>query len=111
MNRDLNRDTIRKVLREWSPAPLPPRFQEDVWRRIERSEAAPREAVPGWALVIHWINNMLPKPALAISYVMLLLVVGLTAGWTQARQQNAQAKEEMSQRYVQLLDPNHAHGR
>jgi len=48
---------------------------------------------------------MLPRPALAGSYVALLLVGGVTVGWAQARQDAARVKDELSERYLRVLDP------
>jgi hypothetical protein len=39
------------------------------------------------------------------SYLMLLLAVGVTLGWAQARQETSRVNEELGQRYVQVLDP------
>ena len=99
-----NDESLRKVLREWQTnASLPPRFQEGVWQRIERVESP---AVPSaWAVISHWVGAMLPRPALAASYIVVLLAVGLTAGWTQGRQDSTRVKNELGQRYVRVLDP------
>jgi hypothetical protein len=51
---------------------------------------------------------MLPRPALAASYVALLLAVGVSAGWAQARQETARVRDELGQRYVRVLDPYQA---
>src|SRR5436189_6392115 len=74
-------EALRKVLKEWrTNAALPPRFQEAVWRRIERAEPAPAPTAPSvWAVIAHWIETVLPRPALAIAYVAVLLSVGVTA--------------------------------
>lgn len=97
-------EAISKVLKEWhSDAPLPPRFQEQVWRRIELAKTP---AVPSvWAVIAHWVGTVLPRPALAAAYVAVLLTIGVTAGWAQARQETARVKDELGQRYVRVLDP------
>ena len=97
-------DPLRKVLKEWrSDAPLPLRFQEQVWQRIERAQ---RRAVPSvWSVITHWVGTVLPQPALAASYVAVLLAIGVTAGWAQARQETGRVKAELGQRYVRVLDP------
>jgi len=99
-----NTDPLRKMLKEWrSDAPLPPHFQEQVWQRIERAQTT---AVPSvWAVVAHWVGTVLPRPALAASYVAVLLTIGVTAGWAQARQETGRVKAELGQRYVRVLDP------
>src|SRR2546427_6414553 len=102
-----NDEALRKVLREWrTDASLPPRFQEEVWRRIERAQAS--GAPSAWAVMIHWIGVVLPRPALAASYVAVLLAIGVTVGWAQARQETARVKDELGQRYVRVLDPYQA---
>lgn len=97
-------DDLRKLLKEWrTDTALPPRFQEGVWRRIEQAQPSLSPSI--WAVVTHWIGAMLPRPALAASYMAVLLVVGVTAGWAQARQDTARVKDELGQRYVRVLDP------
>lgn len=103
-----NRDeALSRVLKEWrTDAPLPPRFQEGVWRRIERAQVPITPSA--WTVLAHWVGNLLPRPALAVSYVAILLTVGVTAGWAQARQENARVKGELGERYVRVLDPYQA---
>jgi len=100
-------EPLRKVLKEWrTDAAFPPRFQEAVWQRIERAERVPAPVAPsGWAVIIHWIGTVLPRPALASAYVAVLLAVGVTAGWAQARQESARVNDELGLRYVRVLDP------
>jgi hypothetical protein len=97
-------DALRKLLKEWRmETSVPLRFEEQVWRRIERAQLP---SPPSLRLVIaHWIGAVLPRPALATSYVAALLVVGLTTGWAQAHQANTHVRDELSQRYVRVLDP------
>ena len=87
-------------------APLPPRFEEGVWRRIERAEEvsapAPHSA---WSALANWISTVLPRPALAASYFAVLLALGVTAGWAQAQQMTARVNSELGERYVRVLDP------
>ena len=91
-------------MREWKVTEaLPPRFQDGVWRRIERAQT--RQAGSAWAVVANWIATVLPRPALATAYVTVLLAIGVTAGWAQARQQTARVHDELGQRYVRVLDP------
>jgi hypothetical protein len=101
---DNNDEALRKFLKEWrADTSLPPQFQEGVWRRIERTRAP---TVPSaWAVISHWVGTILPRPALAASYVALLAAIGLIAGWTQAREETARVHGELGQRYVHVLDP------
>ena len=100
-------EALRKVLKEWrTNAALPPRFQEAVWRRIERADSAPAPTAPSvWTVIAHCIGTVLPRPALATAYVAVLLAVGVTAGWAQARQETARVKGELGERYVRVLNP------
>jgi hypothetical protein len=100
-----NRDeALHKLLKEWrTDAPLPLGFQEAVWRRIELAQAPATPSV--WAAIADWIGTVLPRPALAASYVAILLTIGVSAGWTQARQETARVKGELGERYIRMLDP------
>lgn len=99
-----NTDPLRQLLKEWrSDVPLPPRFQERVWQRIEREQRQPAPSV--WATIVRWVDIVLPRPAPAVSYVAVLLTIGVTAGWAQARQETARVKDELGLRYVRVLDP------
>jgi hypothetical protein len=40
-----------------------------------------------------------------MSYLMVLLLAGILAGYWQARVTNAHAEEQLSARYVQVVDP------
>ena len=84
---------------------LPPRFEEAVWRRIERAQPDETRAISAWELVTHWIETVLPRPALATAYIAILLLIGVSAGWAQAEQKTARVKQELGQRYLRTLDP------
>ena len=102
-------ETLNKVLHEWkADASLPPRFQESVWRKIENATAARANTPSVGSVFAHWIGTLLPRPAMATAYLAVLLVIGATAGWTQAHQTNTRVKDELGQRYVQVLDPYQA---
>ena len=106
-NDDAPLDTL---LHEWKVKPsLPPRFNEQVWRRIERAEIAPARSVSLATVFANWIGTMLPRPALATAYVAVLLVIGASAGWNQARQETARVTSDLSARYAQAVDPYQAH--
>src|SRR5262245_61543373 len=65
-NSNENAASLRSLLKEWKPEVLlPRRFQEQVWRRIERVETAPAASVSVATVLGNWIANLLPKPALA----------------------------------------------
>jgi hypothetical protein len=97
-----NDDSLRRVLSEWPvKTPLPPRFQEAVWSRIEINETRTRS----WAVLLSRLLAAIGRPSLGTSYVIVLLLAGILAGYWQARVSNAHAEEQLSARYVQLVDP------
>jgi len=99
-----NDAALRQVLRQWKvDAHLPPRFQEGVWRRIERSE--PPVPAPAWLLLVQRLTAALARPSLAVSYVTILLLAGLLAGYWQVRITRAHLDETLGSRYVQMVDP------
>jgi hypothetical protein len=85
-------------------ASLPPRFQDRVWQRLARVEsgAATANRVPGWLARLHAV---LLQPRLAAGYVTVLLLLGFAAGWTQGLEKSARVDEDLSLRYVHVIDP------
>lgn len=103
-----NPEPLRKALREWRvTAPLPPRFQERVWQKIQQTGASgtPAETPTVWALFQAWLEAALPRPAVATAYLGVLLLAGVAAGRWQARQTTARLESELGARYVQSVDP------
>lgn len=97
---------LDELLQEWKVKPsLPPRFQEQVWRRIESAEITPASTVTLAQVFAEWVVSKLPRPALAMAYVTVLLVIGAGAGWSQARQESARVRTELGARYAQAVDP------
>lgn len=93
---------LGSLLREARATPsLPPRFQENVWRRID--DAAPRDLPVGNG---NWLNALAgwilrPRRALAVAAVLVLAGVGL--GWNQGEQL---AQHEAQARYLTAVAPN-----
>ncbi|ODU25141.1 MAG: hypothetical protein ABS95_00940 [Verrucomicrobia bacterium SCN 57-15] len=102
-----NDEPLRQLLREWVvDITLPPRFQEQVWRRIARRE---EEAKPSLRQAfMHWLETTFNRPALAVSYVAILLIAGLTTGYVQAQDKSARAESQWRTLYVQSVDPYQA---
>src|SRR5437867_4316007 len=99
-----NPEPVRKLLREWKVnAPLPPQFAEGVWRRIERADVAGKPSL--WVALRHWLSTAVPRPAVAVGYVTVLLVAGVATGYVQARNETVRVKGELGVRYVQSVDP------
>lgn len=95
---------LSELLQEWQvDEPLPPHFRERVWRRIEQPRT---ETLPSiWADLRRWIETVLPRPALALSYVAVLLVAGAGVGWTEAQQETKRTDTVLRMRYVESVDP------
>jgi hypothetical protein len=55
--------------------------------------------------MMEWLSQGMVRPALAVSYLAVLLLTGLGAGYWQARTESVRASEELGARYVQLMDP------
>jgi hypothetical protein len=104
---DLNQNDapLSTLLREARPTPsLPPRFQENVWRRIERAEN-PKAMIAraGWLdALATWILR--PQLAFAVAAVLVLMGVGL--GWNSGEQL---ARSEAQARYLAAVAPNSLH--
>ena len=95
---------LQQTLRAWKVnEPLPPRFREHVWQRIAREEAHAPAGL--WTNISAWLASAMARPSLAVSYVTLLLLAGLVAGYWQARVDTARASETFGVRYVQMIDP------
>ena len=96
---------LHKALGEWlvKDLSLPPRFQEQVWHRIELSESQTTTGLLGQ--LVASILSRLAKPSLALSYLVVLLLVGLLAGYLQAQTHKAHTIQTLSSRYVKMMDP------
>ncbi len=71
--------------------------------RIKRQEAAAPVGV--WTLIIQAVGTYLSRPSLAVSYVTLLLAIGIFAGYWHGRVDSARESQQLGARYVQMLDP------
>jgi hypothetical protein len=99
-----NDEHLRALLREWVvDAPLPPRFQEQVWQRIQRADARPKTAL--WPALLRLADVLLPRPKLAFAYAAVLLAVGVAAGSWTAQIQSSRLDTALGLRYVQSVDP------
>ena len=109
-NQDPERDErLRALLRSWVvDIPLPPRFQERVWQRIDRADLQ-RES-PFWAGLLRLVEVALPRPKVAFAYVSVLLAVGVTAGAWAAQVKTSHTQADLGLRYVQSIDPYKAVG-
>jgi len=97
-------EALSKLLRACkTDAPMPPRFQEAVWQRIERAQSCVRH--PLWQILAARIEAAFARPVLATAYVAILLVAGVGAGYWQAEDRTSQANSELRSRYVHTVDP------
>lgn len=102
-----NEEQLRSVLREWVvETPLPPRFQEQVWHRIEEAETPLGTGF--WAGVSRLIDVVLPRPKIAFSYIAALLLLGVAAGSVAGQIKSSHLNATLSERYVQSIDPYRA---
>jgi hypothetical protein len=97
-----NEARLRELLRQARPSPLlPPRFQESVWRRIERGEYAPGPVAP-----LAWLDALagrLFRPRLALAGVAALLVLGGVLGVAQG---TVEARHAARAAYLSAVAPN-----
>ena len=83
------------------PAELPPRFQENVWRRIEQAELS--SAATGTGNWLSTIAGWLVRPRLAFAVATMLVLVGLGLGLNSGTQL---ARAEAQARYITAVAPN-----
>lgn len=99
-------DALDRVLRQWTvTTPLPPRFQEQVWQRIAKTETRTEPAPAPWAALWRLIEVVLPRPKFAYAYLAVLLVTGVAAGSVAAQIKSNRLDSELGMRYVQSIDP------
>lgn len=87
------------LLRAGRPAPsLPPRFQENVWRRIESAEASvPSES---WLAAL---AGLILRPRFAWALAVGFLLAGVLAGTIEGRQT---ARHDAQMNYLASVDPH-----
>jgi len=99
--------SLEKVLGEWVvDAPLPPRFQDQVWQRIGRADV--RSAPSLWTSLKRLMEVVLPQPKVAYSYLAALMVLGVGAGSWAAQRQNERLDAMLGSRYLQSINPYQA---
>src|SRR5689334_16754649 len=87
LNPEAHEDTLDRSLRGWRvAAPLPPQFEEQVWRRIAR--AAADEKTTAWALFQNWFQLAFARPAFAVAYALALLFLGSGTGYWRAHEKS-----------------------
>jgi hypothetical protein len=96
-----NNERLRTVVREARPSPpLPPRFQESVWRRIESAKTpGPSFSLAGW---FDQAAGWLLRPRLAMAGVAAMLLIGISIGVVQG---GSLAHDLARQRYIAAVSP------
>ena len=88
------------LLAEWKlDASVPVGFNTAVWRRIEQRSATPSQSL------LSWLNSLFTRPAVAMSYATIALVLGLLAGQIHSSIHLRQQQSELQARYVRSVDP------
>ena len=99
-------ERLRTLLREERPAPpLPPRFQQSVWRRIESAETPATRTPSPFAWLEPWVERLF-LPRFALASLALLLVAG---GLTGVVASTGAAKQQAQERYLSAVAPNTLH--
>jgi len=103
---EMDIERLRALLLEARPvAPLPPRFQESVWRRIEKEDAAPNTKPAPLSRLHRWTERLL-LPHFALAGLALLLVAGGLTGLVSSADM---VKQQAQERYLSAVAPNILH--
>lgn len=95
-------EKLGTLLRESRTFPaLPPRFQENVWRRIEDAEASARSG--GSITWLEALVALILRPRFAYAALAALLLAGISFGAYSGTQS---ARHEAEARYVASVAPN-----
>lgn len=93
---------ISALLREARLTPdLPPRFQENVWRRIEGAAAPAKSG--SWLVAM---ANLILRPRFALAAAAILLLAGVLAGTIQGRQA---VRHDAEMNYIESVVPHAVH--
>ena len=90
---------LSALLRESRGSPaLPPRFQQNVWRRIEDAEAPAKPATWLDALAV-----LILQPRFAVAAAVVLVLAGISTGTLEGRQL---ARLDAQQNYLAAVAPH-----
>ena len=93
---------ISALLRPARVSPqLPPRFQQNVWRRIEDAEAPTKSE--SW---LDALANLILRPRFALATAAVLLLAGVFAGTLEGRQV---ARHDAQMNYLASVAPHSTH--
>jgi hypothetical protein len=103
---EMDDERLRSLLLEARPASqLPPRFQESVWRRIEKEDAAPIMQPAPFGRLQRWTERLL-LPRFALASLTLLLAAGGLTGFISSADM---VKQQAQERYLSAVAPNTLH--
>lgn len=92
-------EKLGALLRESrTPPPLPPRFQQNVWRRIEDAEAPLKSA--SW---LDALATLVLRPRLALAAAAALVLAGIFAGALEGRHD---ARHDAQMNYLASVSPH-----
>lgn len=95
----MNRES--ELLRKWTlDTSTPANFNSLVWRRIEA-----RRGVNVAEVIGHWLAELFARRAVAVAYLSLAVVFGLTVAQVQASKVLRERENQLQARYVQSVDP------
>jgi hypothetical protein len=95
----MNRES--ELLKKWTlDASAPANFNSAVWRRIEE-----RRRVSVADALRQWMAEVFARPAVAVAYVSLAVMVGLGAAHVQSSKMLRERDSQLEARYVQSVDP------
>jgi hypothetical protein len=100
MKRHMNTDDakLRELLQASRVSPsLPPRFQENVWRRIENAEAPAKSE--SW---LDALGALVLRPRFAYATVTALVLAGALLGAHEGKQT---ARQDAQARYLAMVAP------
>jgi hypothetical protein len=92
---------LTALLRDARPSPaLPPRFQQNVWRRIEDAEAPAKSES-----LLDALAALVLRPRFAVAVAAALLLAGVFAGMADGRQL---AQRDAQMNYLAAVAPHAA---
>lgn len=102
-----DRDPLDELLKSWKvEAALPPRFQEEVWRRIARAEQRSASPISGWLSgLAGLLASHLRRPIGTAVYLSTLLIVGSLAGIWRSDRKVDQTEIAWRTAYLQAVAP------
>ena len=94
---------LRTLLQSARPeSPLPPRFQESVWRRLDHARPPVPAAGSPLAGLDRWVERLL-RPRFALASLGLLLVAGGLSGVLAS---SRAARQQAQQHYLAAVAPH-----